>query len=64
VSKAIVTRLNVDLHKALGTVKVRTTLIEMGLEPKGDTPAQFADHVSSELAQWSDVERRAKIRVD
>lgn len=64
VSKAIVTRLNVELNKALGTPEVRTKLIEMGLEPKGGTPEQFADHVRSELAKWSDVAKRAKIRVD
>jgi tripartite-type tricarboxylate transporter receptor subunit TctC len=42
---------------------VRSRLTGMGLEPKGGSPELFADHIKSELAKWSDVAKRANIRL-
>ena len=35
-----------------------------GSEPVGNTPAQFAAHIKSEVEKWRDVIRKAGIRVE
>lgn len=53
-----------ELNKALSNTEIRTRLTEMGLEPKGGTPELFAEHLKREFAKWSDVAKRANIRLD
>jgi hypothetical protein len=36
----------------------------MGLEPRGGMPEEFGDFVKKEIAKWSDVARRANVRVE
>lgn len=62
VPKPIIARLNVELNRALAVPTVRERLIEMGLEPRGGTPEEFARFVRSEVAKWSDVAKRADVR--
>ncbi len=62
VPKPIIARLNVELNRALAVPAVREKFIEMGLEPRGGTPDEFARFVRSEVAKWSDVAKRANVR--
>jgi tripartite-type tricarboxylate transporter receptor subunit TctC len=62
-SRAVFKRLTADLQKTMADADVRTRLSGMGLEPKGGPPELFAEHLRSELAKWSDVARRANIRL-
>lgn len=64
VSKTIVARLNVELNKTLNVPTVRDRLIEMGLEPRGSTPEEFNDFIRKEVAKWSDVAKRANVRIE
>jgi len=64
VPKPIVARLNAELNKALNVPSVRDRLIEMGLDPSGGTPEEFAEFIRKEVAKWSDVAKRANVRIE
>ena len=64
VPKAIIARLNAELNKALNVPSVRDRLIDMGLDPRGSTPEEFAEFVRKEVAKWSDVAKRANVRIE
>jgi tripartite-type tricarboxylate transporter receptor subunit TctC len=64
VPKPIIRKLNVALNKAIETPAVRDKLIELGLEPRGGTPEEFAVFVRKEVAKWTDVAKRANVRIE
>ena len=64
VPKPIIARLNAELNKALNVPAVRDRLIDMGLDPRGSTPEEFTEFVRKEVAKWSDVARRANVRIE
>lgn len=64
VPKPIIARLNVELNKALTAPAVNQKLIEMGLDPRGGMPEQFAEFINKEVAKWSDVAKRAGVKVE
>jgi tripartite-type tricarboxylate transporter receptor subunit TctC len=64
VPKPIIKRLNAALNKAIETPAVRDKLIEMGLEPRGGAPEEFAVFVRREVAKWTDVAKRANVRIE
>ena len=64
VPKSIIKRLNAALNKAIATPSVHDKLVEMGLEPRGGTPEEFAVFVRKEVAKWTDVAKRANVRIE
>jgi len=64
VPKAVIARLNAEIHKALAAPAVREKFPEMGLEIVGGTPEQYAAHIKSESAKWADVVKRSGAKVD
>jgi tripartite-type tricarboxylate transporter receptor subunit TctC len=44
--------------------EVRKRLTDIGLEPVGTTPAQFAAVVKADHAKWGQVIRNANIKLD
>ena len=51
----IVTRLNTDLVKVLGSAEVKEQLAKLGAEPVGSTPRQFAAFVQDESRRWGTI---------
>jgi tripartite-type tricarboxylate transporter receptor subunit TctC len=51
----IVTRLNADLVKVLGTVEMKEQLGKLGAEPVGSTPQQFGGFVRAESQRWGKI---------
>jgi tripartite-type tricarboxylate transporter receptor subunit TctC len=51
----IVTRLNTDLVKVLGTAEMKEQLAKLGAEPVGGTPRQFAAFVQDESRRWGKI---------
>jgi tripartite-type tricarboxylate transporter receptor subunit TctC len=41
---------------------VRQQLLSLGLEPVGNSSAQFGAKIRAEIAQWAEVIKRAGIR--
>jgi tripartite-type tricarboxylate transporter receptor subunit TctC len=62
--KAIVTRLNTEMNKALVDPAVRDKLPELGLIVAGGTPEQFVEHIRKESVRWADVVKRAGVKAD
>jgi len=58
----IVEKLNMGFAQALQAADVRQQLTAIGLEPVGNSPAQFAAIVRSEIQQWGQVIKRAGIK--
>jgi tripartite-type tricarboxylate transporter receptor subunit TctC len=61
VSKAIVAKLNADLHKVLSAPDTQRRLVEVGVDPAPSTPEQFAAFIKSETETWARVVREAKV---
>ena len=61
---ALVTRLNGEIVKVLRSQAIRERFAAEGVEPVGNTPAQFASYIKVELIKWGKVIKDAGIRVD
>lgn len=60
----IVQRLAAETAKSLGQADVREKLAALGAEPVGNSPAEFAAMLRSEIARWSRLAKEANIRVE
>jgi tripartite-type tricarboxylate transporter receptor subunit TctC len=60
----VVDKLAADFAKVLAMPEVRKRLTDIGLEPVGTTPAQFAAVVKADHAKWGQVIRNANIKLD
>jgi tripartite-type tricarboxylate transporter receptor subunit TctC len=58
----IIERLHREIVAVLGDSAVSRRLAAQGLEPIGDTPAQFARYLRAEAGKWASVVRTAGIR--
>jgi tripartite-type tricarboxylate transporter receptor subunit TctC len=59
----IVSRLNQAVNKALARQKVRDAYASVGAEPAGGTPTEFGNLVTSQLAYWDNVVKKAGVKV-
>ena len=64
VPKAIVTRLNTELNKALAAPAVADKLPDLGLQVVGGTPEAFSAHIRKETARWADVVKRSGAKME
>jgi tripartite-type tricarboxylate transporter receptor subunit TctC len=62
--KAVITRLNAEINRALAEPGLSQKLIAIGAEPAGGTPEEFAKFIRSEYAKWGDVVRRSGAKMD
>lgn len=62
--QAIVDKVAADVAKVLAMPDVHKRLMDIGLEPVGNTPAQFAAIVRNDHAKWGKVIRDANIKLD
>jgi tripartite-type tricarboxylate transporter receptor subunit TctC len=58
----IINRLNADLHKALASPDLKERLSSAGIEPRVDTPEQFASFIRSETVRFAKVVKDAGIK--
>ena len=61
--KAIVTKIQADVIKALAAPDVRKRMFGLGMEAVGSTPGELAELVRSDIAKWSKVIKDAGVRV-
>jgi len=61
--KAIVEKLNVAFNRALRDPDVTAKLGLQGTTPAGSSPEEFRDLITTEIRNWKDVARTAKIEV-
>ncbi len=62
IPQPIVTRLNGALRAALTDPKNNQSLIDSGAQPVGNTPAEHAALIKSEIAKWKKVARTAGLK--
>jgi tripartite-type tricarboxylate transporter receptor subunit TctC len=62
--QAIVDKVAADTAKALALPEVREKLAAIGLEPVGNSPAEFAAIVRKDYEKWGKVIRDANIKLD
>jgi len=60
-SRAIIDRLNREIHAAVAAPEVKQRLQDFGVDPRASTPEALREHVISEIAKWKAVIERAKI---
>jgi tripartite-type tricarboxylate transporter receptor subunit TctC len=58
---AIIQKIQRDMAEALRMEDVRGKLADLGLEPVGNTPEQFAALIEAESRKWGDIVRKANI---
>jgi tripartite-type tricarboxylate transporter receptor subunit TctC len=62
--KPVVEKLNVEIVNAVNRPDVRARLEAEGAEPVGNTPAEFAAFIKSELALWAKVVKESGATID
>jgi tripartite-type tricarboxylate transporter receptor subunit TctC len=62
--KTILDRLSKETRSALAAPEVRKRLIDLGAEPLGSTPEEFAAYVASEFQRWGRVTKESNIRIE
>jgi tripartite-type tricarboxylate transporter receptor subunit TctC len=60
----IVDLLHKEIVKALADPTIRSRLIELGFDPVGNTPAEFAALIKVEIEKWGKVIRAANMKVE
>ena len=60
----VIEKLSREFRAALATQAVKDRLLQMGMIPIGNTPAEFADQMRRESATWRDVIKSANITVN
>ena len=62
--KDIVARLNKEVNEALKSKDVEKILASDGLEPAGGSPEELASIIKSEIGRWSQVVKRAGVKLE
>jgi tripartite-type tricarboxylate transporter receptor subunit TctC len=60
----IVTRIQQEVAKSLGTAAIKEKLLAQGAIPSGNTPAEFAKHIENEHVKWAKVVKASGAKVD
>jgi tripartite-type tricarboxylate transporter receptor subunit TctC len=61
---AVINLLNREIARALGNAEMRERLLGMGVEPVGNSPAEFAAFIKSDMSKWSKLIKDAGIRME
>jgi len=62
--RAVVSKLNADVNRALQQPDTRQRLAGIGMEPMGGSEEAFAKYYQTEIAKWAKVIREAKIAAE
>jgi tripartite-type tricarboxylate transporter receptor subunit TctC len=62
--QSIVRRLHKEVAAIVRKQDVQEKLIALGFEPEGNSPAEFAQQIRSELEKWGRVVKIAKVQVE
>jgi len=62
--RAIVAKLSAEIDRALQRDDVRKQLANLGVEPAGGTPKEFATYLRADIARWTRLIKETGLRVD
>ena len=60
----VIARLNTEVVKLLKQPKVVEQCLTLGLDPVGDTPAEFAQFIRSDLEKWTKLTRDLNLKME
>jgi tripartite-type tricarboxylate transporter receptor subunit TctC len=60
----IVSRIADALKDAVAVPEVQQRLVTLGVDPIGDTPAQFAETLKADIAIWAEAARASNLKVE
>jgi len=60
----VIERLHEEVRKALASPEVKERLMQLGAEPIGSTPAQFAEQIRNDTLWWSALIKSTGTKVD
>ena len=60
----IVARLSTEIGRVLQLAEVRERLTTLGVDPRGSTPAEFAQLIVSDTERWAKVVKESGARID
>jgi tripartite-type tricarboxylate transporter receptor subunit TctC len=63
-SRPIVTKLNEAFNRAMTSPAFMERFGQIGDEPGGGPPEEFADTIRTELAKWADVVKRSGAKLE
>ncbi len=61
---AIIAKLNAEIRAALNDEQIKTNMRNLGVEPSGGTSEAFDAYIRAETLKWTNVIRRANIKID
>lgn len=62
--KPIVEKLSRELATAMRRPEIRERLLQLGIDPVGNTPAEFTQFLKNEVAKWAKVIKDANVKID
>ena len=62
--REIVGRVALEVAKAVSAPDLRDKLVQMGIEPVGNTPDQLAQFINDEIAKWAKVINTAGVKAE
>jgi len=62
--KPIVEKLSREIAAAMRRPEIRDRFLQLGIEPVGDTPAEFTQFLKNEVAKWAKVIKDAGVKLD
>jgi tripartite-type tricarboxylate transporter receptor subunit TctC len=62
--REIVDRMQAEINRTLANPQVKQKLLDTGLEPRPGSAADFAQFIESETGKWTEVIRKAGIKVE
>jgi tripartite-type tricarboxylate transporter receptor subunit TctC len=64
VPRPIVMKLNESINQVFAIPAFRDRMADLGSEVRGGSPEDFAAFVRREVVKWSDVAKRANVRIE
>ena len=61
---AIVNRIAAAVQSAVSKPEMRARLWQLGVDPIGDTPAQFADTLRADSATWAEAAKASNLKIE
>jgi tripartite-type tricarboxylate transporter receptor subunit TctC len=61
---AIISKLNAELARSISPPEIQKRMLDLGLEPAANTPAEFAAFVKADIARWARVVKEAGVRTE
>jgi tripartite-type tricarboxylate transporter receptor subunit TctC len=60
----VLERLQKEIGAVLAEAEIRSRYATLGIEPVGNTPAEFAQQLRADLARWEKVVKAANIGIE